>query len=295
MRKISIFGDSISTFQGSIPEENRSYYGPDDPNGTGVSDPAQTWWMRVIDNLGGRLVANASFSGSTVDGVAFPAGRSMERAQQILGPTGEAPDTVLVFIGINDYGWGTVDAQMMAGSEAAPPRPDRWTVPEDLANGIIGNAPIGALQRFANAYDEMLENIRLVAPTAEVWCMTLLPGRIRGAQKSAFCHQLRGIDIDEYNKVIRMAAVANGCKVADIARFGFDYHATDGTHPDKEGMAQIAELTSAAIEGRLPDAKLFPPEMASTRFCERTSCIGCPSARSTGTQWSCVCEAHASR
>lgn len=279
----SVFGDSISTFEGMTAAGNRIYYDAADTNGTGVTHPDQTWWMQVIEGVGGSFLANASFSGSMVSGAGFPAGASLERAQQVLGTGGEAPDEVLVFIGINDYGWGSAEAQARGGSEAAP-----VGCPPEIGF-VPGVAPAGALQEFACAYDQMLENLRDAAPQATIWCVTLLPGRVAACASSTFCDRLRGISLAEYNKVIKCAAVANGCKVADVAAFGLDYEATDGTHPTERGMQQLSDLVIAAMTGAQPDADLFVG-MASGDPCGLASGAGCPHARSTGIKWSCVCE-----
>lgn len=284
-KRISVFGDSISTFEGLTPPANRCYYSAEDPNGTGVTDPSETWWMQTIEALGGHLCANGSFSGSMVAGAGFPAGCSEGRAQQVISPQGDAPDTVLVFIGINDYGWGGAENQAKGGSEAAPAE-----VGAPLGGFNPEHASAGALQEFAQAYDRMLENIKAQAPQAEVWCFTLVPGRVAGQQRSTFCYRLRGVDVREYNKVIRCVAQANGCKVADIAAFGMDYEASDGTHPTRKGMQQLAALAIAAMVDSPFDRSVFPDDLASDDSCTRESCIGCEHARSTGVRWSCVCE-----
>lgn len=281
---ISVFGDSISTFEGVTVAGNRTYYDAADTNGTGVTRPEDTWWGQVIEREGGTLLANAAFSGGMVAGAGFPAARAPERARQILGTAGETPDEVLVFIGINDYGWGSARAQARGGSEAAPGGP----VAQE-AGFEPGLAPAGALQEFALAYDEMLENLRAAAPEAIVRCLTLLPGRVAGSAQPTFCPQLRGISVDDYNRAIKGAAVANGCQVADVAAFGLDYEASDGTHPTAHGMRQLAELAWAAITGGQPDPSLFAG-MASGNPCERAAGVGCPFAQNTGTKWSCVCQ-----
>lgn len=282
-KQLSVFGDSISTFEGVTVQGNRTYYDGVDANGTGVTRPEEMWWARVIADVGGTLLANGSFSGSMVAGSGFPAGSSVQRAQQVLASDETAPDEVLVFIGINDYGWGSADAQVQGGSEAAPGEraPEPGFVP--------GLAPAGALQEFALAYDEMLENIRDVAPKATVWCVTLLPGRVAGSDSPTFCDRLRGIPLSDYNRAIKCAAAANGCKVADVAAFGLDYEATDGTHPTVRGMEQLANLVRAAMTGAQPDEALFAA-MESGTVCQRAAGVGCPWARSTGSRWSCVCE-----
>lgn len=284
-KRISVFGDSISTFEGVTVAGNRCYYDASDTNGTGVVRPSGTWWMQVIESLGGELCANGSFSGSMVAGSAFPAGRSLERARQILGPQGEVPDLVLVFIGINDYGWGGSEAQAKGGSEAAP---NGFQEAEEGFSPRL--APAGVLQEFTQAYREMLENIRAQAPHAQIWCLTLIPGRLKGQLRSSFCYRLRGIDIARYNEAIRCMAQMTGCQVADIAAFGFDYEAADGTHPTVRGMEQIAALATAAITRTPLEEALFARSLASQDPCSESSCIGCPHARSTGTKWSCVCE-----
>lgn len=284
-KKHSVFGDSISTLKGVVPEENRWYYDEADTNGTGVVDPADTWWMRTVEREGGELLANASFSGSMVQGAAFPAARSQERARQLLGPDGEPPDVVWVFAGINDYGWGSPEAQVVGGSEAAPPGCDAADFPSvDPA----GAAPADAARRFEEAYAEMLSNIRTVAPDAEVRCLTLLPGRAPGRRQSAFCWTLRGVPLDDYNEAIRRAAAAAGADVVDVCALGFDYDTVDGTHPDQEGMRQLAALVAAARgdESALAD---YPQRLASTRSCEHPGRL-CSRAEITANRWSCVAE-----
>ena len=61
--KVSILGDSYSTFQGYLyPESNRTYY----PNEkTGVTEVSQTWWNLFIKEQNLKLECNNSYSGST--------------------------------------------------------------------------------------------------------------------------------------------------------------------------------------------------------------------------------------
>lgn len=289
----SVLGDSISTFEGVVPAENRCYYDAADTNGTGVASQDETWWSRVIDAEDGELLANASFSGSMVQGDGFPAGRHPSRANQLLGDDGRAPDAVLVFIGINDYGWGSPEAQVVGGSEAAPKCVDPAAFPDVNPSGP---APADAVQRFERAYSEMLDNVREAAPEAEVWCVTLLPGRMARHAKGAFCYRLRGIDIDDYNEAICNAAENAGALVADVAELGFDYDAADGTHPTKEGMVQFAALVEAAMckarddeEGYAAVMRSYPERLRSSRFCDKPSCVGCPHASITRERWSCMC------
>ena len=61
-RTFSILGDSYSTFQGFIPEKNACYY----PNKEKVDDVlcvTDTWWYKLAQNKGMRLLVNNSYSG----------------------------------------------------------------------------------------------------------------------------------------------------------------------------------------------------------------------------------------
>lgn len=300
-RKISVFGDSISTFEGAVPCENRIYYDARDSQNTGVASIGDTWWMQVIDALGGEFFTNASFSGSTVQGWGFPAASSAERAAQVDGANGDSPDDILVFIGINDYGWGNVCAQVAARSEAASLAVDDVTLFE---GGMFEGGPIPATDEdvmgFQKAYSEMLANLHKVAPCARIWCISLIPGRLQGRKQSSFCYQLRGRAFEDYNRAIAAAAQGAGCAYVDIAGLGFDYESIDGTHPTKQGMSQLASLVASAIlqrdgiqEGNaFKPGDLFPEYMRSENACERPSCMGCEHAESTGNKWSCVCNLH---
>lgn len=61
----SILGDSYSTFEGFIPDNYDCYY----PNPGSVDDVLcvnDTWWYKLIQHKGMRLLVNDSYSGSTV-------------------------------------------------------------------------------------------------------------------------------------------------------------------------------------------------------------------------------------
>ena len=100
--KLSILGDSISTFKGWIPEGNLVFY----PENGAVKDVAQTWWKIVLDELGLTLCANGSSSGSASFGYSQEAdpmyGCSDYRISQLAGADGEAPDIIIVYMGTND-------------------------------------------------------------------------------------------------------------------------------------------------------------------------------------------------
>lgn len=308
--KFSIMGDSISTFEGCTPDGYALFYNDERLETSGVTSPSDTWWSHVARALGGEILADDAWSGSMVDGAGFPAAKSPERAAALLGEDGQTPDVVITFIGINDYGWGGAAAQAAGHSHAMPKCIDLASVPEQVA----GAAPADAAEQFGNAYRTMLRNIRAMAPDALVYCVTLLPGRTRGVDHPEFAYRLRGVHLDEYNRAIREAAAAEGCRVADVRAFGHDYESLEGTHPTNLGMRQFASMVVRAMQladaeaeeeaanaagatiGTQPEAanpaldlETFCGAPASAETCNALTCIGCPHAANTGNQWLCRC------
>ncbi len=297
-RRISIIGDSISTFEGFVPTINRCFYFKSNSHLTGIESAKDTWWMKVIDALDGEFLANASYAGSMVEGMGFPAGSSPERARQVLG--GESvrsskPDDILVFYGINDYGWGGAKAQAEGRATNVPVWLDLSGYPQDVA----GIAPDDAVDLFEAAYGKMLANLKEMAPGARIHCISLVPGRVAGNEVSDFCYSLRGRSLDEYNDAIARAARSQGCDLLDIRAYGYDYQSSDGSHPDKTGMQQLAAMVVAKMAGfdspkqldsPLFDVRaLFPDHMRSKRTCFKDNCIGCRYAEDTGNKWSLIC------
>ncbi len=296
----SIMGDSMSTLGGFIPPRWRCHY-EGEVSIPGVDCEGATWWGQVIQHFGGHLVANSSFSGSTVEGFGFPAGCSAERAEGLIGIEGEKPQVVLVFMGINDYGWGSARNQVMGMSASRSANPQDLGGQEPVLLTVDGNA----IQRFKNAYAKMLDNIRTVAPDAQIWCLTLAPAftgntKDTGAEASSesplFIYRVRGIDLDEYNEAIRACAQEAGAHIADVRAFGVDYESVDNTHPSALGMKQIASMTCAQMEGMPANvaacAAAYPTlasALTSRRHCDKTTCEGCRFSPVTPTSWILTC------
>lgn len=290
MPSISILGDSISTFDGCNPEGFAVYYQGDRCTQTGVLAPGDTWWYQVIEHLGGTLLANSAFSGSLVEGAGFPAGSSRERIEALACGSAQ-PDIVIVFMGINDYGWGGAAAQAAGRGNAIPSALDLETIEPCTASFASSDA----IERFEAAYSLLLQHLRAAYPQTEVWCCTLCPGRVAGSAQPTFAFNLRGAPFDGYNDAIRAAAREHGCCVADVQALGMDYEAVDGTHPTARGMRQLAAMIVHAMADDEPrasalPANLFDDSMRSQKPCPERACIGCEHARGTGNSWLLVCE-----
>lgn len=93
----SIFGDSISTLQGYIPKGWRVHY-EGEVSVPGVVHVHETWWGRVVDHFQGHLVANASFSGSVVEGFGFPAATAMSVFVRSWAPQARFPKSAAILL-----------------------------------------------------------------------------------------------------------------------------------------------------------------------------------------------------
>ena len=200
---ISVLGDSISTFDGISPPGG-VYYGPSFGEITGVRTPEDTWWMQVIQAMGGTFLANNSWSGSTVSMVGNLPACTLSRIKK-LAADGVEPDHILIFAGLNDVAFFAEPAA------------------------------------FATDYGLMLQRIKDTYPQAQVTCGTLVTGYLKD---TPFTHQLGHIREKylPYNQAILETAAQFGYQTADIASFNERFASMDGFHPNGEGMSQLADF-----------------------------------------------------
>ena len=102
-QKISILGDSYSTFYGYVPEGNACWYSSQtDTSYTDVSRVEQTWWWQVVEEGGYQLEMNDSYSGSTVSFYGYNHEDYCDRSFITRLPRLGNPDILLIFGCIND-------------------------------------------------------------------------------------------------------------------------------------------------------------------------------------------------
>lgn len=99
--KVSILGDSYSTYEGWVPKGHNTWY--DSNHRNDVDSVNQTWWYQLIEDNGLVLDLNNSFSGATIcntgyNGADFSDRSFLTRADKL----GENPDLIFVFGGTND-------------------------------------------------------------------------------------------------------------------------------------------------------------------------------------------------
>lgn len=98
-KKVSILGDSYSTYKGVIPSNYSTFY-PDANND--VSSVEQTWWSLYIKAKGYQLEKNDSWGGTTICGTGY--GRMDSSRSNFISRVDSLgnPDIIFVFGGTND-------------------------------------------------------------------------------------------------------------------------------------------------------------------------------------------------
>ena len=231
--KLSILGDSISTFKGWIPEGNLVFY----PENGAVKDVAQTWWKIVLDELGLTLCANGSSSGSASFGYSQEAdpmyGCSDHRISQLAGADGEAPDIIIVYMGTNDV--------LMSAA-----------IGDNDGLQAVGEGLVGSL---SDGYTMILDKIKRQYPQAQVYCCTLLPvGDWGTTEAQPFVPFVNGQNVtsEAYSERIRLIAGNRGLPIIDLEKCGITIDnmaemTADGVHPTAEGMRLIADAVKKCL------------------------------------------------
>lgn len=209
--KISILGDSISTYEGYNPYGYAVYYKDDAAYENGLMSVNDTWWWQVIDALDGELCVNNSFSGSFVsNNYAMSACR--EGRCSFLG-YGDKPNDILIYMGTNDRGYR-------------------------VAVGV--DEPENSEYFFA-CYKVMLRKIHRNYSSAKIVCATLPIGYRRDYENVPMSTEFLEV-AEQYNDAIRKAVKEEGCLLADIALLGERYETLDGVHPTCQGHKTLARL-----------------------------------------------------
>lgn len=189
-KKVSIIGDSISTFTGYVPTGYATYYPRQD-----VTSVDQLWWKIALDKTGMSLLKNASWASSTVAGddaqgavVASSDARIADLADGNI-----KPDIVIVLIGTNDFG-----RSYLLGTFS-----DTDIIP--TASNIAD---------FKPAYAKMIGKIHTAYPNAKVFVCTLIPRTFSGGGYPA--KDQNNESLYAFNKAIKDVAEMLNCSVIDI-------------------------------------------------------------------------------
>ena len=236
-KTISIQGDSISTFAGTITDGNATYYSASHKF---VNSIDATWWGLLINECRMRLIRNDAWSGSRISGTGNNAMCSLARCSNIrhVGSTVDthpygAPEIIVIMAGTNDVS-GNVE---------------------------MGTAD-GAVTTYMGAFKTMLTNLKLLYRNAKIVVFQLYRGNVLDYANSGGKHQY------EYQE-----AMANLCRRYGAYYIGpehFDlsfptlqyctcdnslsdygpptYTSTDYLHPNMQGMERVYAGVRAYLE-----------------------------------------------
>lgn len=262
-KTIAIIGDSISSFEGFVPDGNEYYYYPNRTLNMNVepfvTSYSQMYWALVRSALGANQVGTVNgWSGSRVTATRsdhqYTSAGCLDRCKEL----GTDPDVIIVFLGTNDFG-NSVPLGTYTGNA-------NGTVPNSIpqlaedSNGKVNLTAsadtISALNEdFRLAYAVMLDRIHQKYPYAEVWCCTL-PSFDRGNAVGGTNYpeyNSAGVSINQYNDAIRDIAAFCGCGIIELSKCLYNHYnlpsmAQDygtsyegfGLHPNVYGHSAIA-------------------------------------------------------
>ena len=221
--KVAIYGDSVSTYEGYIngvdgDSKHMAYYSNQQMS------MSETWWARVINSKGWRLLANDSIRNTRVtwDGTT----NDNERIGQKYYMAGDyrtnsvgskgVPDKILIFAGINDI------------------------YADEVSIGSVSSATSNNDSVFANAYNSMIKKLKSKYPNADIVC--IIPYIPKYQTNSTV------IRTNQIGDVITGIAKNNNLKYVDLRTINFaNEDFLEGIHPSSSGMEKIANAIARSI------------------------------------------------
>lgn len=236
-KTISIQGDSISTFAGTITDGNATYYGASHKF---VNSIDATWWGLLINECRMRLIRNDAWSGSRISGTGDNAMCSVARCSNI--------KHISLTVDTHPYGAPEIIV-VMAGTN-------------DVAGNVEMGTADGAVTTYMGAFKTMLTNLKLQCRNAKIVVFQLYRGNVLDYANSGGKHQY------EYQE-----AMANLCRRYGVYYIGpehFDlsfpnlqyytcdnslsdyglptYTSVDYLHPNMQGMERVYAGVRAYLE-----------------------------------------------
>lgn len=236
-KTISIQGDSISTFAGTITDGNATYYSASHKF---VNSIDATWWGLLINECRMRLIRNDAWSGSRISGTGDNAMCSVARCSNIrhIDSTVDtyqygAPEIIVVMAGTNDVS-GNVE---------------------------MGTAN-GAVTTYMGAFKTMLANLKSQCRNAKIVVFQLYRGNVLDYANSGGKHQY------EYQEAMadlcrRYGVYYIGPEHFDLSFPNLQYYTCDNSlsdygpptytsadylHPNMQGMERVYAGVRAYLE-----------------------------------------------
>lgn len=248
-KRVSVIGDSISTFRGWIPSGYATHYPAKDGTLTLVNE---TWWYRLIyDHMqNAELDMNIAFSGSTVTntteanlkaryGDTVPAWWQHDFVTRFIecGGVGR-PDVVLIHGGTND--WGHDADPLYPGGpttkSALPPTAEQLNPIFAVADAAVTREQVNALpdNTFCEAYAKLLCLIRNRYPQCKVVCV------IGDYLNEAIEHSILDIAAHYGSKCVDLLQVNGFNDQEFMPKHDYNPVTKAGCHPASKAMDFIA-------------------------------------------------------
>lgn len=233
--KLSLLGDSISSYAGTVPSGNDTYY---KGNNAGVTSSTQMWWNVLCTKTGLIPLVIDGYSGSGVTQLEesahinmIPMSSDTRCGRLHSGSTN--PDIILIAGGLNDYTYA-----MSAQSEPLP-----W---DGTTTPVIGNS-------FTEAYACMIKKLQTNYPKALVVALSTF-FTMRGTDNGyTFTHTVEEnvYSQADYNEAINSVAKRMHIPYIRVDDIGYNrsnmypFFAEDSsdtpTHPNARGHRLIGE------------------------------------------------------
>ena len=210
--KVSIYGDSISTYEGysnTIDTDNAVFY----PIKGMCKDLNDTWWMRMIIDNNFELVVNNSSSGCYVKGKGNCTGSNFDEGvgKRInhLSKEDIIPELIFVYMGINDLN------------------------------------SLKTSDQFKEDYDEMLSKLTTLYPTSKL--VTLNLQKTTNDDKSELREEYNNY-IEELSTKYNTVLV----ELSKMKISGKEYvnYSSDNLHPNVLGMSCIAGTITKTLKDK---------------------------------------------
>lgn len=237
-RTISIQGDSITTFAGTITDGNAAYYSV---NHKYVNTIDATWWGLLVNECRMRLIRNDAWSGSRISGAGASAMNNTARCAALKNVNSKvdtyqfgAPEIIVIMAGTND-------------------------VSGNVALGEIGSTDV---TNYIGAFTMMLRNIKTQCRNSKIVVFQLYRGNNYDYTNTGGTHQY------EYQEAMEKVCKIYGAHYVRPEHFGISYPNTDYftcdnsmseygpptytsadyLHPNMQGMERVYAGVRAYLE-----------------------------------------------
>ena len=207
-KRLSILGDSISTYRGVSNNGEDNLTIQHNPSFYAEPFPLEgTYWMRLIDELGMTLCVNNSWSGGNLSGIDDPTS-GVNRSLHLSKNDGTNPDVIIVFMGINDFGRNvTIDV-------------------------------------FAHDYAETLTRIKGNYPNVKVCCVNIPDRYVETKARTELFNQAISRAVEVAGEGFFVADLFGSRLNNDF----YYMNTVDGLHPDEDGARIIYEVVLDAFK-----------------------------------------------